>query len=139
MEMIEHCDTQVVGELFTTHLCISQQTISNYFVKEELSMLLINAPAKALTLMLTGISLQFEFDFKVSSDPEWLVDSGQGSISVAGCDMNLALELKNDNGNLKVDYSDARMRTRDYTVDLAGSSDISRAVEKMLKDFKVYF
>ena len=53
--------------------------------------------------------------------------------------MNLALELKNDNGNLKVDYSDARMRTRDYTVDLAGSSDISRAVEKMLKDFKVFF
>jgi len=67
------------------------------------------------------------------------MDSGRGSISVAGCDMSLALEARSDNGNLRVDYSDVRMHTRDYTVDLVGKSDISRAVEKILKDFKAFF
>ena len=100
---------------------------------------MINAPAKALTLRLTGITLEFDFDFNVWSEPEWLKDAGTGSISVSGGDISIDLQPRSVNGTLRVDYSDVKIHTRDYTVNLKGNSDISRAVETMLKDFKVFF
>ena len=34
MEAQKYCSAEAIGELFTTHLCIGQQTIANYNVKE---------------------------------------------------------------------------------------------------------
>ena len=38
-----------------------------------------------------------------------------------------------------MDYSDVKIHTRDYNVKLHGETDISKAVEMMLVNFKVFF
>ena len=38
-----------------------------------------------------------------------------------------------------MDYSDVKIHTRDYNIKLHGETDISKAVEMMLVNFKVFF
>ena len=74
MQVEEYCSEQGFSSLFTTHLCIGQQTISSYSAEEAMSRLKINPSEKSLNLRLSGISLEFTFDFKVWSTPEWIKD-----------------------------------------------------------------
>ena len=80
MEAQKYCSANAIGELFTTHLCIGQQTIANYNVRETSSRLWLDPEANQLRLRVSGISLEFAFDFKVWSDPEWIRDYGTGTV-----------------------------------------------------------
>ena len=137
----DYCSDQAVGDLFTTHLCIRDQIMSNYSVREESSRLWIDKETRALKLRASGISLEFTFDFKVWSEPTWLHDQGKGSMSVYDCDIELELALSADpvTKALIVDYSDAKINTRDYKVELNGETDISRSVESLMTSFKTFF
>ena len=46
MQMEPYCSSQDVSTLFTTHLCLGQQTMTNYSVKEENSRLWIDAESR---------------------------------------------------------------------------------------------
>ena len=67
--------------------------MTNYSVKEENSRLWIDAESRQLRLRVSSISLDFAFDFKLWSDPEWIKDNGTGSISVFDCDISLGVKL----------------------------------------------
>ena len=60
-------------------------------------------------------------------------------MQVFDSDISLGLKLRNNLGELEVDYEDVKIHTRDYKVALDGSSDISKALEMMLISFKVFF
>mmetsp|Transcript_24495 Transcript_24495/g.30534 ORF Transcript_24495/g.30534 Transcript_24495/m.30534 type:complete len:282 (+) Transcript_24495:270-1115(+) len=140
LEMEEYCSKSEVGDLFTTHLCIGKQKVASYGVKEESSRLSIDHSTDSLSLRLSGITFQFEFDFRLWSEPTWLHDAGSGVLSVINTDVNLSLVLRKDaHGRLKVEAIDRQVHSRGYDVDLKGQSDISRAVQNMLSSFKVFF
>ena len=90
-------------------------------------------------MRVSGISLEFAFDFKVWSDPAWIRDYGTGTVQVFDSDISFSIDLTNKDGKLSVGYSDARIHTRDYDIILHGQNDISRAVQLMLTNFKVFF
>ena len=81
------------------------------------------------------------FDFELSSEPRWLEDSGTGTISVYDTNIDLELDLMAcaEEGTLKIDYSDVQIHTRDYDVNLDGTTDHSKAAEMMLTNFKSFF
>ena len=136
-----YCSQQVVGDLFTTNLCVGNQTIKNYMIKEESSHLFIDPKTEKLNLRVSGVSLDFLFDFELSSEPRWLEDSGTGTISVYDTNIDLELDLMAcaEEGTLKIDYSDVQIHTRDYDVNLDGTTDHSKAAEMMLTNFKSFF
>ena len=49
----------------------------------------INAEKNALKLRISGISLNFKFDYKVWSDPDWIADEGEGDLKVFNSDLDL--------------------------------------------------
>ena len=136
-----YCSQQVVGDLFTTNLCVGNQIIKNYMIKEESSHLFIDPQTEKLNLRVSGVSLDFLFDFELSSEPRWLEDSGTGTISVYDTNIDLELDLMAcaEEGTLKIDYSDVQIHTRDYDVNLDGTTDHSKAAEMMLTNFKSFF
>ena len=78
--------------------------MTNYSVKEEQSRLWIDADSRQLRLRVSSISLDFAFDFKLWSDPEWIKDKGTGTISVFDCDISLGVKLNRneEDGTLEV-------------------------------------
>ena len=42
-------------------------------------------------------------------------------------------------GELAIDYSDVKIHTRDYDLQLEGETDISKAVEMMFQSFEIFF
>ena len=98
LEVAKYFTSSDMGSLLTTHLCIGEQTVVSYSVREENSQLWIDEETNSLKLRVSGISLTFGFDFKVWSDPEWLHDEGTGVVTVYDCDMSMMLELFNDLG-----------------------------------------
>jgi len=104
MEVEDYCSTSAMGNLLTTHLCIENQHMVSYSIQEESSRLSIDHVNDSLSLRLSNINLQFEFDFRVWSEPEWLHDVGTGTISVTNSDINFDLGLRRgDDGHLKVE------------------------------------
>ena len=140
LEVKENCSASAVGNLFTTHLCIGKQKIESYGVREESSHLYIDQRSNSLNLRLEGVTLQFEFDFKLWSEPKWLHDVGRGTVSVVNTDVDLELALhKSDSDGLRVEVVDQKVHTRGYDVELKGANDISKAVENLLSSFKLFF
>ena len=115
--------------------------MTNYSVKEESSRLWIDAETRQLRLRVSSISLDFAFDFELWSEPEWLKDRGTGSLSVFDCDISLGVKLgrEAEAGTLELDFTDVKIHTRDYNVELHGETDLSKAVQTMLVNFKVFF
>ena len=115
--------------------------MTNYSVKEESSRLWIDAETRQLRLRVSSISLDFAFDFELWSEPEWLKDRGTGSLSVFDCDISLGVMLgrEAESGTLELDFTDVKIHTRDYNVELHGETDLSKAVQSMLVNFKVFF
>ena len=103
-----------------------------------MSELKIHAPESKFKLHVQGINLQFTFDYSVWSEPELLLDSGSGRLDMAGCNIDLVLALTQKDGALQVDFTDVKILLLDYTVKLDGSSDLSQAVEIILKNFKKF-
>ena len=96
----DHCNEQAVGNFFTGYLCAKNQNLLEFKVDQSSSKLVIVPEQQALRLSVIGLALNFEFDFKISSEPKWLDDQGLGYIKVGNCDINLDLSLNNANGAL---------------------------------------
>lgn len=61
----------------------------SYDFDKENSKMEINAEKNALKLRISGISLNFKFDYKVWSDPDWIADEGEGDLKVFNSDLDL--------------------------------------------------
>ena len=107
LKIDQYCSHNGFSDLFTTHLCIDNQKLSNYATKEANSRIFISPKNEALHLRVSGVSMTFDFDFKLWSEPEWLHDAGKGSISVFNADVSMDLSLtKGPEGELVVEYWD---------------------------------
>ena len=135
----DHCNEQAVGNFFTGYLCAKNQKLLEFVVDQENSKLVIVPEQEALRLSVMGLELNFEFDFRVWSEPKWLDDHGLGYVKVGNCDIHLDLQLKNVDGALQVDFEDVKVDLHDYSVVLDGESDLSRAIEIMFTSFKSFF
>lgn len=84
----------------------------------------------------SGINLDFAFDYKVWSEPEWIDDEGKGSFEIKDCALDVALSLTSVNGILQVDFSKVNIFLPEFNTTLDGSSDFSRAIEIIFRNFK---
>lgn len=74
MELEDFCNTQVVGIFLTYEMCTLNQKLKHFSINTENSHLQIVEDQASLSLLVSGINLEFDFDFKISSDPEWFAD-----------------------------------------------------------------
>ena len=58
----------------------------------------IDPMSEKLNLRISGITLLFNFDFRVWSEPAWIHDEGKGSINVFDSDLSLSLNLIEEDG-----------------------------------------
>ena len=89
LEIEDFCGEQGVGTLITGHMCMSNQKMLKYNVDKSRSKLEINSSENALKLRVTGIEMDFAFDYNVWSDPEWIKEDGKGSLKIADTDIVL--------------------------------------------------
>ncbi len=59
-------------------------------------------------------------------------------MKVANCDIDSQLSLTRKDGLLQVDFSEVKIFLQEYNVTLDGSSDLSRGVEILFKNFKKF-
>ena len=96
----------------------------------------IHEEKDALKLTVSGINMNFVFDYQVWTEPEgWVEDKGSGDVKMHNSDIGLELSLTSKNGALQVDFSEVNISLEAYEVKLDGDSDFSRAVQILFKNF----
>ena len=76
MQIEDFCSENEMGTVMTSHLCVSNQQMLSYSIDKDQSSITIDADKNALKMHTSGINLDFAFDYKVWSDPEWIEDEG---------------------------------------------------------------
>jgi hypothetical protein len=137
--MKDSCFEQKLGELISAKLCISKQRLSEFSIDKDASQLTIDSDGEQLQLRIEGIELKFELYYELDSNPEWFFDEGDGTVIVGGCAFNMNLKTINRNGILQIDFSDVDVDISDYSVELNGLSDLSKAIEILFNSFKSFF
>ena len=91
VELPDYCTAQSLGTIITGNLCVSNQKVFAYQMDKEDSKVQINSEKKSLYMRASGINVNFAFDYKVWSEPEfeWTKDEGTGKVSVANSDIDL--------------------------------------------------
>ena len=81
-------DMQIATALI--NLCVSNQRTLSYSIDKSRSKLQIHSEKDALKLSVSGINMNFAFDYKVWSEPDgWFKDQGSGDIMMMNSDMSL--------------------------------------------------
>ena len=66
-------------------------------------------------MSIIGMNLDFELQFEVTSEPNWLSDRGTASITVGKCDIFLGLVPRaGPDGIFQVDFTRAEINLVDY-------------------------
>lgn len=81
----------------------------HYSVDKDNSSFEINAAKNALSTRVSGINMDFTFDYKVVTETEWLNEVGQGGFTIGDSSIDLLLSLTNKNGALAVDFSEVKI------------------------------
>ena len=139
METVDMCNEYIFGQFFSTSMCTNDIRLSEFEINIPESNLTILDEQKALGLQVSGIDLQFDFGFKIWSDPEWLHDDGTGMISIKNAGILITLNPSEQDGILQVSFSEVKINIEDYQVELNGTSDLSEAIEILFKNFKQFF
>lgn len=100
IEIKDFCSEQDMGTVMTSHLCVANQNVIAYSVDKDRSSIQIDAEKNALKMHTSGINLDFAFDYKVWSEPEWIDDEGKGSFKIKDCALDIVLSLTSVNGIL---------------------------------------
>lgn len=85
------------------------------------------------------MNLLFEFDYEISTDPEWISDEGQATVEVFNTDVDVVLSTSAANGILKVDFTEITININEYKVRLEGQNDVSKGIEILFRSFKSFF
>ena len=85
------------------------------------------------------MNLLFEFDYEISTDPEWISDEGQATVEVFNTDVDVVLSTSATNGILKVDFTEITININEYKVRLEGQNDVSKGIEILFRSFKSFF
>lgn len=134
---LEDNKQQYEVSMFTVGLALTNMRVSEFHVNIDSSTLAFTE--SAIVVNVTDVSLLFDLDFKLASDPDFLTDKGVGAIALNHFNVSLEMTPVNDNGALQLDFIDAHIMLEDYTVHFDGQTDISKALELMMEEFKDFF
>lgn len=136
LELQDVCNEESFGEFFSAFFCRSGQTLTRFDMDIAESYLKIDDEEQALVLLVQGINLQYDFGFKIWSEPEFISDEGDGQFIISKTSLMITLKPIEQDGVLQVNFSDVKINIGDYQVTLDGSTDLSDAVEIMFTNFK---
>ena len=123
--------------MFDMGLALTNMRVSSFLMDNENSHIaFVN---ETITVHVRDVSLYFDLDFKLASEPEFVTDQGVGSIKLLNFNVTLVMKPQNKNGMLQLNFSDAHIQIEDYTVKFQGQTDISRALELLMAKFKDFF
>ena len=88
---------------------------------------------------LDGIDLDFTTNFTITSKPNWINDSGLGTIQIKDLSIQLHLIPYSKNGKVQVDFTDSIVEITDYNAKFNGSTDFIKIFNIILKNFKAFF
>ena len=91
MELVDICNEHILGQTFTANMCTVDTTLTQFDIDTKESNLQILHEEKALSFIVKGINLQFNYGFKIWSEPEWIQDEGTGMIKVKNADFMITL------------------------------------------------
>ena len=99
----------------------------------------LNSVNQQIEIRIEEINLMFTFSFDVWSVPGLVKDSGAGTITVTNASINLNLNPQNDQGSLHIEFYDTEFNIADYDVQVTSKSDMGKAIEILLNNFKNFF
>jgi hypothetical protein len=85
------------------------------------------------------MDMKFNFTFDLWTEPGWIKDHGVGIITVSNASISLNLSPENDHGNLHIEFYETSFNIADYTVNVESESDLGKATEILLNNFKNFF
>jgi len=78
------------------------------------------------------MSMNFDLEFGIHSNPEWFSDQGTGKVSVTDFDASLRLIPYNKDGKIQFNFEDAILDVLDFNVSFKGESEISEGLEMII-------
>lgn len=89
-----------------------------------------------LQFHMRGVDMDFELDYKMVSNPEWIKDSGSGKITIRGMNISLILETYELDGKLAVNFTSEpvpqAVNLEDYQFTITGQTDFSKTYNYMM-------
>jgi hypothetical protein len=95
-----------------------------------------------LTFTLSGVDMDFELEYSMHSQPEWVHDKGKGRITIRGMTISMRVVPEVRNGTLYVKVVEdlqEEVTMHDYNVEFEGVTDFSKAIDYILNNFKEFF
>lgn len=119
----------------TVTIPLTHQRVTG-FSMNPLSGLSLSELAPQIVFNMVGANLQFTFDYKLRSDPDWLHDNGTGSIVISGMNATFLMTPRIVDGALEMDFKEAGNVTMDgYQFSITGETDISKTFGKFMAKF----
>lgn len=75
----------------------------------------------------------------IYSDPEWIRDQGNGSITIKNFDIKFKLIPTNENGFLQFKFKDTQLNVGDLDGTFKGKTEIIESVNLIMQHFKQFF
>jgi hypothetical protein len=91
MELIDICNEHAIGQFFSAFMCTTDTKLSVFDIDTSASNLLILDDQKALSLIISGVNIMFDFGFEIKSEPDWLQDEGTGMFKVSDASITINL------------------------------------------------
>jgi len=91
------------SDLVTVTIPLTRQKVTG-FSMSPLSGLYLSELAPQIVFNMVGANLEFKFDYKLRSDPDWLHDNGTGSIVITGMNATFIMTPKIIDGALEMDF-----------------------------------
>jgi hypothetical protein len=85
------------------------------------------------------INMKFSLKLELWTEPKWVTDHGAGTLAISNASISLNLIPQNDNGSLHIEFYETAFHIGDYEVELSSESDLSKATQILLNNFKNFF
>jgi hypothetical protein len=127
-------------KLITPKLCVSKQKLTKFEINQANSKLTLNSETKTIDMEVSGMNLEFQMKYGVTSDPNWLNDYGDATANIRDASIRMSLLPRaSTDGVLQIDFKQMEIEMKDYRVKADGSSDLSKAIEIVFNSFKSFF
>lgn len=77
----EFCDFYDLGTVATVHMCILDQNLQEFSIGT--AKFNINSLEQQLEMRMKNIDMKFTFTFDLWTEPNWIKDHGQGTVTVS--------------------------------------------------------
>ena len=125
----------LVGKL---KLCQMNRVVKNISFKKNQTSLNISTKDK-IQLTFLGETAEFGVDFNINSDPEWIRDQGDGSITIKNFEIRVGMTPINVDGSLQFKFDNTQVDVGDIDGAFKGKTEIIESVNLLLKHYRQFF